>query len=176
MSVRPHHLFVLLVAVVATSLCSGPVRSDEEPARKAAETFAGTWVLRATESDGVSTADDKFKTQALEIYPVYLTVQGTAYTQEISNLAVTEKEEGSFVVVKVGVAFAEVDVSATRRVRGDGPKQPDTKFVAREIWRLVDADTLQRCYPANSARDRPVAFQTKKGDGLVLQTFQRRKQ
>ena len=170
-------LAVLLVAAVTARHAPTATQSDDDSPKKAeAKKFAGAWVLRADERGGASSADDSTRSKLIELYPHFFTLKGGEYKLEHSNLAVSEVEEGTFEVVRVGEGFAEVDVSATLRVRGDGPPRPERKFVRNEIWRLADGDTLQRCLPADpDAKGRPAGFKTKKGDGLVLMTFKKRK-
>ena len=173
MSRRPTLLLILLVGVPA--LAAPRERSADVAARRAAaEQFAAVWSVRADETDGASSAEDPTRQQFIESFPHVMTVVGDKYRQEHSNLAVSVVEEGTFAVVRVLDGHAEVDVTATHQVGGDGHRRPDREFVRKEVWRLVDADTLQRCLPTGT-QDRPPGFTTKKGDGLVLMTFKRLK-
>jgi|GEM_PF-5163061 len=169
--------FVPITAAALALLCGG-AQSDEQADRMAAaEKFAGTWVLSVQESDGASTADNDELSKGLALYPHYLTLKKSGdYKRTHSNLFVSEAEEGTFSVVRVERELAAVDISVTLIIRGDGPKRPATKFVRKEVWRLRDADTLQRCFPADPKKQRPEKFKTKKGDGLILQTYKRVKE
>lgn len=148
-------------------------RTDEPDAHKAwAKKVAGVWVLTAAEADGVSTAGDKTKSIALTVFPTYLTL-GTdgAFERTHSNLAAVESDTGTFAVVNVADGAVRVDVSVRRKVGGDLPKPVDVKVDTRELWRLTDTDTLQRCLPA--ANERPTEVGTTKGDGRTLLTYSR---
>jgi hypothetical protein len=167
--------FILTVGLLASAITAA--RAEDPAERKAwAQKCAGLWVLTEVESEGASTAGDKSATDALKQYPTALKLSKDGeYSRRHSNFYAVETEEGTFSVVKVGGAAAEVDVSGTLKISGDGPKRPDTTFKAKEIWQLKDADTLQRCYAADPAKGRPTDFKTAKGDGLIVLTYTRLK-
>ena len=136
--------------------------------------YAGVWVVTAVDFNGKSTADDKARTEALKEFPTLLTLQKDGrYLRKHLNFYAGENEEWTFAVARVLSGWAEVDVSATLRIRGDGPPRQDVKFEAKEIWRLTGVGTLQRCYRTHTAKGRPSGFKTIEGDGLVVVTYTR---
>lgn len=161
-------MHLLLTSALLALQSALPAAIHSHPA-----SYAGVWAVAAEESGGVSTADDKINTLALTMSPTFLTLQKDGrYLRKHVNFAAAETEEGAFSVVRAFGGWAEVDVTATLRIRGDGRPQ-DIKFAAKEVWRLTAAGTLQRCYPADSAKGRPSGFKTAQGDGLVVVTYAR---
>lgn len=161
--------FTLPLALLAA--LTPTVRPDDRG--RWAEQVCGVWVLSAVEADGVSTAGDKLKADALKTYPTYLALgRDGAFERTHANLAAVESDTGAFAVVTATGGVAQVDVSVRRTVSGDLPKAVDVRVSCQELWRLTDADTLQRCVPAD-AKGRPAEVGTARGDGRVLLTYTR---
>ena len=163
-----HAVAFALLAVPAAGLMSRPALTDKDREKEAAR-FAGGWAIRSLESDGQTLDDPVIRDW------VRLDIRGDRIEFLFSNLVASRDEKGTFSVVEAGRGHLKVDVSVVEKSSTDFGTPPDRKFVRKELWRLTDAKTFQRCFADDPFGERPKTFSPKKGDGTCLMTFEARK-
>ena len=101
--------------------------------------YAGDWALHSVESEGNEQEDGWLGSAR---------IRGRDFASETRSLAGGWLETGTFSVVEARADFARVTLRGRARVfpnsgkRGGEPRE----FVSRELWRMPDPSTLQRCY------------------------------
>jgi hypothetical protein len=149
----------ILTAVLTAVLCTAPAGAEGRAAGK----FAGAWEFLVGEASG----------QAIVLRGRLELGEGT-FDCAAATMVSGESEKGSFTVVEACEGFAKVDVKVKVLTRADPTRTyPEREVVCKEIWRLTDENTLQRCFSADPSSGRPGAFATRRGDGLVLLTFKK---
>ncbi len=164
----------LVFASVLAGLGPRSTGGDEAPAREAAR-FAGAWLIDSFEAEGLKNGGAGPEVR-LPPEMGRLTIRGDRFEFVLQTLVIGLEETGTFSIVEAGPGQSRVDVDVVERSGGDLGKYPDRKFVRKELWRLTDSGQFQRCFPDDPSRKRPETFATKKGDGHLLMTFERRKE
>ena len=157
---------VLLCGTAALLLASGAVREQ------AVARFAGSWAVRAAESEGLVVGEPEVT--AVLLAGTGLTIKGNAFGSVFATFATRSEEVGTFAVVGARDDCLRVDVVGVETFLSDTGRPPPRKFRRKELWRWVDGKTFQRCFPDDPAGDRPTAFASKKGGGTLLVTYKRR--
>jgi hypothetical protein len=171
-----HIAALILIAGTGAPDPSAIGPSDRDDAGGVARRFAGRWKLHQIESPGLAkhsaTEDDGIRCS--------LKIAGNSLEFGLATLASGREERGTFTVVATRDGFSEVDTDVVVRSGSDLGKDPTIRITSKEIWRLVDADTLQICFAdgddSERSRRRPSGFATKAGGDCVIMTFKRVKE
>jgi hypothetical protein len=163
-----HGTLWLAIAASATAIAPRSAAARDDSAKPAAR-FAGEWVIRSVETAGASTEGQLPPESCL------MTIRGDRIEFFIVSLAAGREEKGTFSVVEAGPDGLKVDVRVVVRAGTDLGKQPDREYVSKELWRMTDGGRFQRCFPDDPTGARPTGFSTKKGDGVSIMTFEKRK-
>ncbi len=146
--------------------------ADAGDPAKQAKRFAGNWKISRMESHGVAS-----DVEPLEF--AWLKIAGDRLDFVMDSMASGARERGTFAVVGVRDRFCEVDVKVDVEYGSDLNHGKVKGITGKEIWKLVDDDTLQRCSWGGKfserGRERPKGFSTKAGDEWMVITFKRTK-
>ena len=149
----------------------GDASKQPDPVKEAAR-YAGEWVISSVETNGQKNggaSDNPFPPGTN-----LLTIREHRIECWIAILVAGWSEKGTFQIVEIGPRYLKVDVSVVEKSSSDLAKYPDREYLSKEIWRLTDGGKFQRCFPDDPTGKRPESFSTKKGDGLVLMTYEKR--
>ncbi len=159
------------VIPLALSLAALLALAATEAGDDDAEKYAGVWTLRSAEFEGEEQKDGWLGSAK---------VQGREFAGETGSLAGGWSEKGTFSVVEARTGFDRVTLTGRVKVfpnngRRDGEPRD---LVSRELWRMPDPSTLQRCSWLDDGarpRDYPAEFATKKGDRRIIWTYTKAK-
>jgi hypothetical protein len=136
--------------------------------------LAGTWEPVAYHWDG-----KRFDglTDGAAPTLMVLTVKGDSYTAECGvPFVFVSKVTGTFKIVKTERRTLQVDTKYTYDFHLNAKEKVKREDSAKQLWELVDKDTLRVSFPAASEQnERPDGFTTKKGDRRIVYTFARAK-
>ncbi len=136
---------------VALLAASATVRETE------AARYAGEWKFASIEYGDM-------KADGLVVTPdSRLVIRGDAYDDVFTHFVASREEKGTFSVAGGERDHLHVDVRVVERQFNDRGRPPPRNLVRKEVWRLTDAKTFQRCFPNDPAGDRPKTFAQKKG-------------
>jgi uncharacterized protein (TIGR03067 family) len=131
----------------------------------------GKWELTAWERDGERTENR----EGANFVPVLFTVKGDTFTREAGvPFVFYSKTTGRFQVVGADRRVFKVDVQySTTTVSGKGEEKREDNRTGKELWELVDKNTLRIC--RTEGKDRPDGFTTRKDDSRIVLQFGREK-
>jgi uncharacterized protein (TIGR03067 family) len=150
----------------AASLAQPPAKPDDGRAD-----LSGEWVLVAMERDGKRSDLRK----EFSLFSQALTIRGDKFNSSAgAPFAGGIDEKGTFRVVGADRRVFRVDAEYTRTWSvGESNREGKSSHRGKELWELVDKDTLRICRA--DGENRPDKFETKKGDGRELSVYERKK-
>jgi uncharacterized protein (TIGR03067 family) len=157
-----------LGSALAVLLSAASAQPPAEPEGRAE--LAGTWALVAFEYEGKRT--DLRKEGGLSYGSI--TIKGQEFTRGWGAAFVGGTDEkGTFKIASREKGVFKVDSDYTRHHGADDIRPTGTKseHTDKELWELVDKDTLRICRAPG--KDRPDSFKTKKDDGREVMEYTR---
>lgn len=158
----------LLIVATTIELMAGEDGANDELAKEAASPFAGEWRLP--------------EWHRLDDQPIFgsgmLRVRKDGYDSAYLNFVVRYEEQGVLTISGVGPAegWVAVDVKGREKWTKDvGRGERD--FHRKELWRLIDENTLERRYFGDEEREqeRPGVGAPKEGDHVYMLIYKRDK-
>ena len=163
-------MIVLIQSALAMIVALLPPPAQTGPkAEVTLAAMAGKWALVAMERDG-----ERVDATKPEIPPMQLTVKGDTYEAwSGAPFVFTSTEAGT---IKVAGSTGKVLRIETKFKQTTSSKNGDevTKGEKKELWELMDKETLRICRGEGSAW--PDGFKTKKDDGRMVWTLTRVKE
>ena len=111
------------------------------------------------------------------VKPGSITIKGQEFKRGFGAAFVGGTDEkGTFKIASREKGVFKLDLDYTRDRSGDDIRPNGTKseHSDKELWELVDKDTLRICRAPG--KDRPDSFETKKGDGREVKEYTRAKE
>jgi uncharacterized protein (TIGR03067 family) len=155
------------LAVLGFWLPANPARADPKP-DDGRDTLTGKWQVVAWEMDGQ-------KLPVLFSQVVQLDVKSGSYRLDLAaGLAGWSEHRGTFKIVGVEKGVFQVDLEYTNTAPvGESNTTAQGRHTVKAIWELVGKDELRVC--RTEKKDRPDKFETKDGDGRVVEVYKRKK-